>query len=83
MADYTDINAKVDEIRAQISNLKELVSNSYSGVFTDGNRIICNACLNACDEAWDKMWAIEEFNNVLSDALEKKIKEDIEEETER
>jgi len=33
MPDYTDINAKVDDIRAQISNLKELISNSYSGVF--------------------------------------------------
>lgn len=76
MIDYTDINMKVDEIRAQISNLKELISSSYSGVFSD--RLIFNACLNACDEAWNNMWSIEEFNNVLSDALEEKIKEDIE-----
>ena len=69
MPDYTDINAKVDDIRAQISNLKELISNSYSDVFNGG--LIFNACLNACDEVWDKMWTIEEFNNVLSDALEK------------
>ncbi len=76
MADYTDINGKIDDIRTQISNLKELISNSYSDMFTGG--LIFNACLNACDDAWDKMWAIEEFNNVLSDALEEKIREDIE-----
>lgn len=79
MVDYTDINAKADEIRVQISNLKELISNSYSGIFTDkdrnGDRIVCDACLNACDDAWNTMWAVEEFNNILSDAFEKKIKE--------
>jgi len=75
MPDYTDINAKVDEIRIQISNLKELISNSYSDVFNGG--LIFNACLNACDNAWNKMWDIEELNNVLSNALEKKIQEEV------
>ncbi len=73
MLDYTDISAKIEDVKNALNDLDELVYSQYDDIFQGADDIIYERIRELIQSANKYMDIVEQHNNRLSDAFEEKL----------